>query len=92
MTQLLEVSIGQCSLAGRKEVNQDFYGAYVPAGAPLASKGISLAIADGISTSNVSQIASEAAVTGFLNDYYSTPEAWSVRSSAQRVLEATNSW
>ena len=55
MTQLLEVSIGQCSLAGRKEVNQDFYGAYVPAGAPLASKGISLALADGISTSNVNK-------------------------------------
>ena len=32
------------------------------------------------------------AVKGFLTDYYCTSESWSVRTSAQRVLEATNSW
>ena len=34
----------------------------------------------------------ESAVKGFLTDYYCTSESWSVRTSAQRVLEATNSW
>ena len=49
-------------------------------------------LADGISSSNVSRIAAESAVKGFLTDYYCTSESWSVRTSAQRVLEATNSW
>src|SRR5690606_25145395 len=56
------------------------------------SKGIVVAIADGISSSNVSQIASETAIAGFIEDYYCTPEAWSVKLSAQRVLQAINSW
>jgi serine/threonine protein phosphatase PrpC len=51
-----------------------------------------VAIADGISSSNVSQIASESAVAGFLSDYYSTPDSWSVKQSAQRVLRANNAW
>ena len=49
-------------------------------------------LADGISTSTVSRVAAESAVKGFLTDYYCTSESWSVRTSAQRVLEATNSW
>jgi serine/threonine protein phosphatase PrpC len=49
-------------------------------------------LADGISTSKVSRVAAESAVKGFLTDYYCTSESWSVRTSAQRVLEATNSW
>src|SRR5690606_6276000 len=56
------------------------------------SKGIALAVADGISSSAVSHIASEAAVSGFLADYYCTSDAWSVKTSAQRVLMASNSW
>jgi serine/threonine protein phosphatase PrpC len=92
MSGLLRVTLGQHSQAGRKPINQDFHGAVVPAGAHLASKGIVLALADGISSSAVSQVASAAAVRGFLDDYYATSEAWSVRRAAQRVLEATNSW
>lgn len=92
MNPQLNVSIGQSSNAGRKSINQDFHGAFVPSGAQLSSKGVTVALADGISSSNVSQIASETAVANFLTDYYSTPAAWSVKTSAQRVLEATNSW
>ncbi len=55
-------------------------------------KGIAIVLADGISSSNVSQIASESAVKSFLTDYYCTSESWSVKTSAQRVLAATNSW
>lgn len=49
-------------------------------------------MADGISSSEVSHIASEASVKGFLEDYYCTSDAWSVKTSAQKVLIATNSW
>ncbi len=79
-------------ITGAGSVNQDFHGAMLPEGSLRAAKGIAVAIADGIGSSRVSQIASAAAVRGFLDDYYATSDAWSVRRSAQRVLAATNSW
>lgn len=88
-------TLGQHSQAGRKgdnHVNQDFHGAMLPVGPLRSTKGIALALADGIGSSAVSQEASAAAVRGFLEDYYATSEAWSVRRSAQRVLGATNAW
>lgn len=92
MSNHLKISVGQYSDKGRKETNQDFHGVYMPEEPQLSSKGIAIALADGISSSDVSHIASEAAVTGFLEDYFCTSEAWSVKKSAQRVLTATNSW
>jgi serine/threonine protein phosphatase PrpC len=92
MRKQLKVSVGQYSDKGRKPVNQDFAGIYIPEEPLLSSKGIAVAIADGISSSNVSQIASEVAVTSFLQDYASTSECWSVKKSAECVLQATNSW
>lgn len=92
MSKSLRVTLGQHSLAGAGSVNQDFHGAMLPEGALRTSKGIAVAIADGIGSSRVSQVASAAAVRGFLDDYYATSDAWSVRRSAQRVLSATNSW
>ncbi|PAU82379.1 protein kinase [Halovibrio salipaludis] len=92
MASRLTVSIGQCSRKGHKGVNQDFYGACRPQGSELETKGIAVALADGIGSSDVSQVASQAAVTGFFEDYYATPEAWSVSNAAQRVIAATNSW
>jgi serine/threonine protein phosphatase PrpC len=91
MPQELRVSIGQHSLAGPKPVNQDFHGAVVPTG-PGSPQGVALALADGISSSRVSQVASAAAVRSFLEDYYGTAETWTVRRAGQCVLEATNAW
>ena len=88
----LKVALGQHSHRGRKEINQDFHGACIPDEPQLTAKGIAVALADGVSSSNVSQIASEATVKSFLDDYYCTSAAWSVRQSAQRVLMAINSW
>ncbi len=92
MAATLQVTLGQHSRAGAKGVNQDFHGAMLPQGSLLASKGMVVAQADGIGSSAVSQEASAAAVRGFLDDYYATSDAWSVRRSAQRVLGATNAW
>ena len=92
MTSQLRLSVGQYSDKGRKASNQDFHGVYIPKEPQLSSKGIAIAVADGISSSEVSHIASQSAVTGFLEDYYCTSEAWSVKTSAERVLVATNSW
>ncbi len=92
MTRQLLITAGQYSDKGRKETNQDFHGLCVPKEPQLSSKGIVIALADGISSSEVSHVASESAVTGFLEDYYSTSDTWSVKTSAERVLAATNSW
>ncbi|MGE4278535.1 MAG: protein kinase [Magnetospirillum sp.] len=88
----LRVSIGQHSDPGRKAVNQDFHGVLLPEGALLGRKGIAIAVADGISSSAVSQVAAQAAVKSFLSDYYCTSDSWSVRNAASRVIAATNSW
>ncbi len=92
MSRELKLSIGQHSDKGRKETNQDFYGALIPQQPALGSKGIAIALADGISSSSVSREASESAIKGFLTDYYCTSDSWSVKTSAQRVIAATNSW
>jgi len=83
MSTQLRVAYGQYSDKGRKTTNQDYHGVTVPGEPLLTGKGIALCLADGISSSDVSQIASQAAVNGFLADYYCTSEAWSVRKSAQ---------
>jgi serine/threonine protein phosphatase PrpC/predicted Ser/Thr protein kinase len=92
MTGQLAISIGQHSDKGRKESNQDFHGALIPEEPLLGTKGIAIALADGISTSRVGHVASESAIKSFLTDYYCTSESWSVKTSAQRVIAATNSW
>lgn len=88
----LRISLGQHTDKGIKSLNQDFHGCYVPSDDLLSSKGIALAVADGISSSAVSHIASESAVSGFLADYYTTTDTWSVKTAVERVLGATNSW
>jgi len=92
MAHQLNVVLGQYSDKGRKEINQDFHGVSIPEEPLLTSKGIAIALADGISSSKVSQVASQASIRGFLDDYFCTSEAWSVKKSAHQVLTATNSW
>jgi serine/threonine protein phosphatase PrpC len=88
----LRISAGQYSDQGRKPGNQDFHGLCIPADHGLATKGVAVALADGISSSEFSQQAAQAAVTTLLADYYCTSEAWSVKHSVERVLAAANSW
>lgn len=92
MPHTLSISAGQYSDKGRKAVNQDFHGIYIPNKTTIATKGIAIALADGISSSKLSQIASETSVSSFFEDYYSTSEAWSVKRSGECVLQAINSW
>ncbi|WP_369413179.1 protein kinase domain-containing protein [Pseudomaricurvus albidus] len=88
----LEIRSGQYSDKGRKPSNQDFQGIRVPSSSLLHSKGVATALADGISSSDVSHEASQTAVTSFFEDYYSTSESWSVKHSGMCVLKAINSW
>jgi len=92
MASQLKVSVGQYSDKGCKPTNQDCCGVEIPDENLLKAKGIAIAIADGISSSEHSKEASGACVSGFIADYFSTPETWSVKKSIQQVLTALNSW
>ncbi|ABM02556.1 serine/threonine protein kinase [Psychromonas ingrahamii 37] len=92
MSQPLSVSIGQATNKGVKEINQDAIGHCIPEEPLLSTKGIVLAMADGISSSKVSQIASSTAVASFLDDYYCTSDAWAVKTSAEKVIKSINYW
>lgn len=92
MKNQIEVVVGQYTNKGRKEINQDFHDVYIPSNHLLTTKGIAIALADGISSSKVSQEASKICVISFLEDYFSTSESWSVAKSASTIINATNSW
>lgn len=88
----LQLALGIHSCAGRKTLNQDFCAGRIPEEPLLSSKGAAVALADGISSSTVSQIASETAVSSFLEDYYCTSETASVQHAGRQVLQATHAW
>lgn len=88
----LDITIGQFTDRGGKPTNQDSCGVRIPDKNLLTTKGIAIAIADGISSSEHSRDASKACVSGFLADYFSTPETWSVKKSVQQILTALNRW
>ena len=92
MKKNLTISYGSYSTKGVKQLNQDYCGFTIPKEPLLSTKGIAICIADGISSSNVSQEASRVCVQSFLEDYYCTSEAWSVKNSTTKVISATNSW
>jgi len=92
MASKLTISSGQCSDAGIKPDNEDFHGITEPNEPQLTLKGIAIAIADGMSGSDAGKVASQASVIGFMSDYYSTPDSWSVKHAAQKILSTTNNW
>ncbi len=92
MNVKLNVTIGQHSERGLKNENQDFHGAIIPEPPQLDTKGIAIAIADGVSSSIDGREASQTAVGSFLSDYYSTPDSWTAKTSAHKILTAINSW
>jgi len=88
----LHIQAGQHTEQGVKEDNQDCLGLRVPTEPVLTNKGIAAVIADGMSACMAGREASEASVKGFLLDYYSTPDSWTVKTSAQKILTALNRW
>jgi serine/threonine protein phosphatase PrpC len=89
----LQVNVGQFSDKGIKEENQDSLGFFIPENKVLLeTKGIAVALADGISSSAEAKQASQCCITGFMSDYFSTPDSWSVKTSGGKVLTAINTW
>lgn len=77
---------------GIKPRNEDCVGAKLPDGSELTLKGAVAIIADGMSGCEAGHQASQCCVVSFLEDYYSTPDSWSVKHAGQKILSATNSW
>ena len=92
MNKKLEISLGSFSDKGIKADNDDCLAAHIPKSHVLKNKGIVIAIADGMSSSEAGKEASHACVNGFINDYFSTPDSWTVQNSTQKILSALNSW
>jgi serine/threonine protein phosphatase PrpC len=86
------IELGQSSDKGIKEENQDSYGVLLPESPVLEQKGIAAVIADGVSGCDAGKLASESCVKSLLGDYYCTPDTWTVKTSVQKVLTATNRW
>lgn len=92
MSTTLKISSGQYSDAGVKDSNDDACGIRVPDVSLLNTKGIAAVIADGMSGSEAGKVAAEACVSGFLADYFATPESWSTENAGAKVLTALNRW
>ncbi len=88
-----ELDIARLSHTGLKNENQDALGYELPESVSVSQqKGAVMAIADGVSACREARKASHTAIAGFIQDYYSTPDSWTVRHSAARVLNALNRW
>lgn len=88
----LSIALGMATEAGPNESNDDCLGARTPEGPELATKGVAVAIADGVSAAEAGKQAAEICVQGFLNDYYDAPDAWSARAAGAKVATAINRW
>ena len=87
-TRELAVSYGGISLPGNRPTNEDAFAA----APPHRLKGAVAVIADGLSSGEQAQKASQTAVTEFIDEYLATPETWTAKAAAARVLNALNRW
>ena len=86
-----QIDIGFTSLAGSKDINEDFCAAMLPEPGN-EPKGAIAAIADGVSTGGMGREAAQTTVTSLVRDYYGTPETWDTTVALDRVISAQNAW
>lgn len=88
----LKFSIGESSLTGPRERNEDYVGIVTPSNAELATKGALVAVADGVSGNVGGREAADMTVRTVSADYYATPDTWQTHASLDKVLTAANRW
>ena len=86
-----ELDIGFTSLAGKRDVNEDFCAAMLP-DAGQEAFGAICAIADGVSTGGKGKEAAQTTVMSLVRDYFGTPETWDTTVALDRVIGAHNTW
>ena len=88
----LVITFGGYSDKGDKIENQDAFALKENQGVDLDLKGHAAVIADGVSSANCAAKASQMSVCHFINEYIATPETWSVKKSATKVISSLNNW
>ncbi|MFW5432158.1 MAG: protein kinase domain-containing protein [Methylophilaceae bacterium] len=88
----LKFTIGESSVIGPRERNEDYVGVVSPTDALLTTKGALLAVADGIGGNAGGREAAEMSVRTVCADYYATPDTWQTHASLDTVLSAANRW
>ena len=86
----VQLSSAHFSIGGRKGQNEDSVGYHLPVDNLQVTKGACGVIADGVSSAEAGAQAAEYCVTEFIKDYFDTPDIWTVKKSAQKVLSALN--
>jgi serine/threonine protein phosphatase PrpC len=86
----IKLSVGQFSDAGVKAINQDALAYQTHLGNEQSLKGHMCVMADGISSSQVSQEASQSAVSECINTYYLAPETWATEKAIDYTLKTIN--
>ena len=88
----LKFEIGQSSLTGPRERNEDYIGIVTPLTEQLSVKGALIAVADGVSGNAGGGEAAEMTVRTVSADYYATPDTWEPHTALDKVLTAANRW
>ena len=88
----LTLEIGQSSLTGPRERNEDYVGIVTPVSEQLSTKGALISVADGVSGNAGGGEASEMTVRTVSADYYATPDTWEPHQALDKVLNAANRW
>jgi serine/threonine protein phosphatase PrpC len=87
----LKTRVAFQSTSGIKPVNEDAVCCFIPADThQLNTKGVAVALADGVSSAEAGKEASETATKQFINDYYKTPDTWTVNHAGQKILTTIN--
>ena len=81
------LSISAFSTPGVKAINQDAYAFHI---SDKLNQSSVFVIADGVSSSTVSQIASDFATKQFIKLFNMAPEQWSVKTRAKTIIEEIN--
>jgi protein phosphatase len=91
MSQALKVEAAFSSDAGVKPINEDSAGVYVPEDEYMnTNKGVALVVADGVSSAEAGREASHTAVERFIEEYFQTPDTWSVAKCGEQILSTIN--
>lgn len=75
----------------KKSINEDAIGFRVPEGNILSTKGAVAVVADGVSSAEAGKEAAHRSVEAVLDNYFTTPELWSVKHAIQKTLTSLNS-
>lgn len=88
----LKFNVGESSLVGPRERNEDYLSTFTPQGVVLATKGALFAVADGVGGNYGGKEAAEMTVRSVGADYYATPDTWPTQLGLDKVLSAANRW